>query len=94
MSLSPDSLDRPPHPQRPLDATDDQDTADDRDAAEADAQRAEGSLQSHLMAATALLHVNELDAAIRAFESVIAMAPDRPLPALPAGRRLRARRPA
>ena len=37
-------------------------------------------MQSHLMAATALLHVNELDAAIRAFESVIAMAPDRPLP--------------
>ena len=80
MSLSPDSLDRPPDPQHPLDATDDRDAAGDRDAAEADAQRAEGSLQSHLMAATALLHVNELDAAIRAFESVIAMAPDRPLP--------------
>ena len=80
MSLSPDSLDRPPDPPRPLDATDDQETADERDAADAEAQRAEGSVQSHLMAATALLHVNELDAAIRAFESVIAMAPDRPLP--------------
>ena len=80
MSLSPDSLDRPPDPQHALDATDDRDAADERDAADADAQRAEGSVQSHLMAATALLHVNELDAAIRAFESVIAMAPDRPLP--------------
>ena len=84
MSLSPDSLDRRPDPQPVPDAAAEPDTAAEADVPDddpgADPQPAGGSLQAHLMAATALLHVNELEAAIRAFESVIAMAPDRPLP--------------
>jgi hypothetical protein len=38
------------------------------------------TVRSRLMAATALLQVNELDAAIRAFESLVDRAPDQPLP--------------
>ena len=50
MSLSPDSLDRPPD--RVPDATDDRQAADERDAADAEAQRAGSPCSPHLMAAT------------------------------------------
>ncbi len=80
MSLSPDSVGHP-DPGDTLTAPAGPDGTDVQDAPDADtAPQTGGSVQAHLMAATALLHVKELDAAIRAFESVIAMAPDRPLP--------------
>jgi hypothetical protein len=44
------------------------------------AQASPESVRAHLMAATALLRMGELDAAIRAFESVVDRAPDQPLP--------------